>query len=116
MAINNALFEFDAQTIGGTLYSLSNNSTSIATQTTDAVVSLWVDTNNMAAGDEYEIFLLEKVTAAGAQRTESLGVLNGAQPGPFISSPFQVGNGWDFAMQKISGTDRAFSWSIRGVT
>jgi hypothetical protein len=116
MAINNALFEFNTQTIGTTLYSLTNNSTSIATQTTDAIVSVWIDTTNMAAGDEFEIFLLEKVTAAGSQRTTSLAVLVGAQPGPFISSPFQLGDGWDVAMQKVSGTDRAFSWSIRGIT
>ena len=116
MAINNALYEFNNQSIGSTEYSLTNNSTLIAVQTTDAVISIWVDVANMAAGDEYEIFLREKVTAAGTQRQISLAVLAGAQPEPFISSPFQVGDGWDVTMQKISGTDRNFSWSIRGVT
>ena len=116
MAINNALFEQNNQSIGSTEYSLTNNSTTIATQTTDAVISIWIDCPNMAAGDEFEIFLREKVTAAGTQRQISLAVLTGPQSEPFISSPFQVGNGWDVTMQKIAGTDRNFSWSIRGVT
>lgn len=116
MAIDNALYSQNSQSIGSTEYSLTNNSTTIATQTTDAVISVWIDTANMAAGDEYEIFLREKVTSTSTQRRISLAVLTGAQPGPFISSPFQVGNGWDVTMQKVSGTDRNFSWTIRGVT
>ena len=116
MAINNALYQQNNQSIGSTEYSLSNNSTTIASQTTDAVISVWIDCPNMAAGDEYAIFLREKVTSTSTQRKTQLSVLRGPQPGPFISSPFQVGNGWDVTMQKISGTDRNFSWSIRGVT
>lgn len=116
MALNNALYEQNSVTIGATEYSLTNNSTVIASQTTDAIVSLWIDVANMAAGDEYQVALYEKVTAAGSQRKTVLANLIGAQPEPFITAAWQVGNGFDFSLQKIAGTDRAFSWSVRGVT
>lgn len=116
MAINNALYQQNNQAISTTEYSLTNNSTTIANQTQDAVISIWIDTANMASGDEYAIYLREKVTSTSTQRQILLADLVGAQPAPFISSPFQVGNGWDVTMKKISGTDRQFSWSIRGVT
>jgi hypothetical protein len=115
MAINNALFTNTA-TISTTEYSLTNNSTVIATQTTDAVISIWIDATAMAAGDQYEIALRERVIGGGTQRRAVLATLTGTQAEPFVSSPYQVGDGWDVTVTKIGGTDRSFSWSIRGVT
>jgi hypothetical protein len=117
MAINNALFEeATGSTISSTEYSLTNDSTSIAAQTTDAILSIWIDCSNMAAGDEYEIAVHEKVVTGGTARRTVLANLVGAQPDPYILSGLQVGNGWDVTMDKIAGTDRSFTWSIRAVT
>lgn len=116
MALNNALFQQNTVTISTTEYSLTNNSTTIASQTTDAVISIWIDVNNIAAGDQYEVALREQVTSSSTQRRIVLATLTGTQSDPFISSPYQVGNGWDVTMQKLTGTDRTFSWSIRAVT
>lgn len=116
MAINNALFEFNGQVIGATEYSLTNNSTTIAEQTTDAIISVWIDVANIAAGEEYSIWIRERVTSSSTQRQIFLATLVGPQGEPFVSSPFQVGNGWDVTMQRITGANRNFSWSIRAVT
>ena len=116
MALNNSLYEFNAQTISTTEYSLTNNSTTIATLATDAIISVWIDCANMVAGDEFEIVLREQATASSTQRSIVLASLVGAQPPMFVTSAFQVGHGWDVTMRRIAGTDRAFSWSIRAVT
>jgi hypothetical protein len=107
MAIDNALFEFNAQNVSTTEYSLTNNSTTIATQTTDAVISVWLDCPNMVAGDEFLVALREKVTGSGTQRKVKLASLIGVQDAPFISSPFQVGNGWDVTLQRIAAAARS---------
>lgn len=102
-------------TIGTTKYSLTNSSTTIASRTTDAVLTVWLDLANMASGDEYQLVLREKVTSGGSQMTIVLGNPVGAQGEPFVTGPFQVMHGWDVTLQKIAGTDRSISWSIRAV-
>ncbi len=104
------------QTIGSTEFSLTNHSTTLATRTTAAVVSLWLYSSAAAAGDEFEVYLLEKVVTGGTQRKIYLGNIVGAMTEPFVTSAFQVGVGWDFSMKKISGTDRSFEYSVRSVT
>lgn len=116
MALNTALYSDTGTTISTTEYSLTNDSTSVASQTTDAVISIWIDFVNMAAGDEYEVALREQVYSGGTQRRIVLGNLIGAQAEPFVKSGVQVGHGWDVTVTKIAGTDRSISWTIRGVT
>ena len=96
MALNVALFTGSAVTISSTEFSLSNSSTTIAAQTTNAVISVWIDVANMAAGDEYELAIQEKAIAGGTQRRVVLANLVGAQADLlFITAPFHVGVGWD---------------------
>ena len=117
MALDNALFAFVGVTVSTTEISLTNGNTTIATQTTDAVISVWIDATAMAAGDQYEIALRERASTSGTVRRMVLGTLTGTQGSPiWISSPYQVGNAWDVTIVKIAGTDRSFSWSVRGVT
>ena len=111
-----APYEQTAVTVGATEYSLTNNSTTIASQTTDGIYSVWIDCANMAAGDEYEIAKYEKVTAAGTQRRIVLGNITGAQADPYEAVLGQLMHAWDVTLKKISGTDRAFTWSVRAVT
>lgn len=117
MALNVALFTGSAVTISATEFSLINSSTSIAANTTVCVATLFLDVNNMAAGDEYEIALQEKAISGGTQRRLLLADLVGLQNDPlFVMGPFILGVGWDFTVKKIAGTDRAFTWSIRSAS
>ena len=116
MGINTAAFTASASTVGTTEKSLTNNSTSIATQTTAGYYQVFIDAANVAAGDEFEVALLEKVISGGSQRRVVIGRFLGGQPEIFISPAFLLGVGWDFSLKKIAGTDRAFDWSVRQVT
>ncbi len=116
MAISE-LFTATAVTVGATEYSLTNNSTVIAAQTTKAHVAAFIDMSNMAAGDEYEVALQEKARSGGTQRRVVLAHLKDALAEPlFVTPSLPLFWGWDFTLKKIAGTDRAFDWSIRGVT
>jgi len=117
MALNLILYTGSAVTIGGTELSLTSGTTTIQNRTDNAVISIWIDVNNIAAGDEFEVFLREKAIAGGTQRQTSIAYLVGVQQsGLFITGAFHVGVGWDVTMQKRLGTDRAFSWSIRSAS
>ena len=102
-------------TIGVTEYSLVNNSTTLASSTDVGVYQVFINFANMAAGDEYEIKIKEKVTSGGAQQNIYVAVLDGAQSTPFVTPTLVLMLGWDVTVDKISGTDRSISWSIRKV-
>ena len=117
MALNNALYSQSAQTISTTEYSLTNNSTSIATVTTSAIISIWLEVVNLIAGDEFALVLREKPVSGGTQRSVTIASLVGVQADPiFISAGYQVGVGWDVTLKRIAGADRAFSWTIRSIS
>lgn len=104
-------------TIGSTEYSLTNNSTTIASQTTDAVVTPVVDLTAMQAGDKYEVRFIEKVASSDSQKNVMPpAVFEGKQTSPQYFPPVQVLHGWDVTVRKLAGTDRTIVWSIRGVT
>lgn len=115
MAIAEA-YTANGSSVSTTEKSLVNNSTTLATTTTDGYYQVFVDTAAVAAGDEFECALLEKVYASGSQRRVIIGRFVGAQPEIFISPAFLLLHGWDFSLKKIAGTDRNFDWSIRAVT
>lgn len=102
-------------TISTTEYSLVTPGTTLANDTTDGVYQVFIDTANMASGDEYHIDIAEKVTSGGSKRTIYSSVLEGAQGTPFITPTLILMHGWDVTVQKLAGTDRSFSWSIRQV-
>jgi hypothetical protein len=102
-------------TISTAEYSLVSASTTLASSTDTGVYQIFIDATNMAAGDEYEIFIKEKVVAAGPQDTIYSATLVGVQTSPFVTPTLVLMLGWDVTMDKIAGTDRSFSWSIRKV-
>src|SRR3990172_1510353 len=118
MAINLAFFEeATGSSISTTEYSFTNNSTTIATQTTKCVIEVWIDFVNMVAGDEYLVALREKVVTGGTQRKMTIANPIGVQDRPLVwSSSFIVGVGWDVTVQLITGSARTVTWSIRGIT
>lgn len=110
-------YKQDSVSVSTTEYSLTNNSTTIATKTTAGAYSLWLDTSNMAAGDTYEIRIYEKVTstASTAKVKGQVITLADAQGGSYETYLGVLMNGWDVTLKRTSGSDRAFSWSIRQV-
>lgn len=108
--------EQSAVTVSTTPISLINGTSTIATTTTKAIVQVEVDVSAMAAGDQYQLTLLEKVVSGGSQLSTILITQQGEQSGPWLTPAFTLGNGWDFSLVKLAGTDRAFSWSVREVS
>lgn len=115
MAISEAFVD-SGTTISTTEYSLTNDSTTIATQTTDGIYQAIIDFSNMVAGDEYTIKILEKVYAAGSQKTIWEASLSGTQPSPFVTPAIMLMHGWDITVTRTAGADRSISWSIRAVS
>lgn len=108
-------YKTGTETISTTEYSLVTPGTTLANDTTDGVFQIWIDPTAMLAGDEYHIFIKEKVTSGGSQRTIYMSVLEGAQAAPFVTPTLILMHGWDVTIGKISGTDLSISWSIRQV-
>ncbi len=103
-------------TIGTTEYSLVGTSGAAATDTTDGVFQVFIDLSNLASGDEYLVVIKEKVTSGGSQVSLYSSSALGAQSPPVWVSPSLIlMHGWDVTMDKLSGTDRSISWSIRQV-
>ena len=104
----------NSASIGATEWSVTNNSSSIATQTTAGVYQLFLDMNALATGDEFQIRAYEKVTSSGTQRVVYQSNLVGPQSPPiFVLPSLALINGWDFTLKKIAGTDRTILWSVR---
>jgi hypothetical protein len=112
-------FELDGVTIGATEYSIpaaASYHITTTTQTADGVYQLWIDAGVMAKADEFRVRLYETVEATGGtKKVFAQWTLLGVQTEIFVTPTFILINGWDFTLQKISGTDRAFDASIRKV-
>lgn len=109
-------FVNDSASIGTTEYSLPTDSTTRVAQTDDCILQVFLDVSALAAGDEFVLKLYEKYAAAGTQRLVDQWTLTNAQTRPMWVSPsLIVGEGWDFTVQKIAGTDRTIYWSLRKV-
>jgi hypothetical protein len=102
-------------TIGTATYSLPNASTTLTPIDEPGVYQVFIDTANISFGDSYRIEVLEKVTAAGSQRGIYEAVISGVMADSWVSPSLIFLHGWDVRVTKISGTDRALSWSVRKV-
>lgn len=102
-------------TITATETSLVSGTTVLQSVATPAVVQVLIDVANMAAGDEYQIMIKDKVISSGVQRTIYNATLDGSQSGPFVTPSIILYHGWDVTMDLIVGTARSISWSIRTV-
>lgn len=102
-------------TMTTTEYFLASVSTVATYQTADAAVQLFLDCNAMAAGDQYRVRGYEKVNA-GTARVWFEATLTGAQANLFAAPTALLGEGWEFSVTKIAGTDRAIAWSLRSAT
>jgi hypothetical protein len=109
-----AAYESSA-TIGTTLYSLPNASTTLTPIIVDGVYQVFIDFAAMTIADQYEVTIYEKVTSAGSQRMLYQSVITGASTPAWVSPSLILLHGWDVQVRKLSGTDRSIGWSIRQV-
>lgn len=113
-------YQSASPTIGTTEYSLAAASTTLPSDTTDGVYQATLDLNALAVGDQFEVCLYEMGVASGTKRLAACWALYGVQAVPVRVLPsFVLGNGWDWTVKKIAGTDRAIPftvWQGTGVT
>lgn len=104
------------ETVGTTEWSLTTDTSGPDVETSDGVFQVWLDVNTIAAGDQFQVRVYEKVQASDTQRVCHEAVLVGAQSPPIYVIPSLIlMNGWDITLKKLAGTDRAITWSIRKV-
>jgi hypothetical protein len=116
MAITEAFT--NSQTVTGTEHSMPADATysSGSPQTDDGVYQAAIDLSAMAAGDEFELKVYEKVSATGTQQLVYVKNFLGSCATPLQFTPSLVLlHGWDMTIKKIAGTDRSIEWSIRKV-
>lgn len=116
MAITEAFT--NSQTVTTTEHSLPADATysSGSPQTADGVYQAFIDLSAMAAGDEFEIKVYEKVSSTAPQRLIYVKNFVGACAMPLHVTPaLTLLHGWDITIKKIAGTDRSIEWSIRKV-
>jgi hypothetical protein len=103
-------------TIGTTEYFLASASTVATYQTTDGVYQCWLDTVNLANGDEFRLRVYERISSGGTSRVAMEWTISHAQSQPMYVTPsLMLIHGWEFSLTKLTGTDRSISWSIRSV-
>lgn len=104
------------EAVGATEWSLVNDSSTIATETSDGIVQSFLDISDMVAGDILQIRFYEKARSGDAQQLAREWVLVGAEAeGLWVSESFIVMHGWDFTVKALAGTITV-NWSIRRVT
>ncbi len=109
------LYTGSAVTIGVTELSLVSGTTTLQSDATDGIYQVWIEPVNMAANDEYIVRLYEKVIGTATKRLVESWTLIGDLVNNVVLPSVILMHGWDYTMQKVAGTDRAFSWSIRKV-
>jgi hypothetical protein len=110
-------FTNDLATISTTEYFLAADSTTPSYQTTDGVFQLFLDLNALAAADQFSVRLYEKYDSGGTTRLVEEWIFSNAQSKPGVFLPaFTLGEGWDFSILKLAGTDRSIPWSIRKIS
>ena len=103
-------------TISTTEYSLVTPGTTLASDVNQGVYQVFIDFSALTSGDEYEIAVKEKVADASTQRVIFRASVAGLQGSPIWVSPSLIlMHGWDVTVDKLAGTDRSITWSIRQV-
>lgn len=100
-------------TIGSTEYSLTSDSTTLGAIASDAVLQVMLDTSALAAADEFELAVKEKVVSGGSQAACYTAAIVGTAGDRFVSPAIMVKHGWEVTLKKIAGTDRSIPWSLR---
>lgn len=113
MAISEAYSGTEA--VGATEWSCTTDTAGPDADTNDGVYQVFLDLNDMVAGDQLQIRVYEKVQSASTQRVVYEAILTGAQSQPMWVSPSLILlHGWDVTVKALAGTITV-DWSIRKV-
>jgi hypothetical protein len=98
-------------------WDLPSDSTTLGSVTDDGVYQVFLDLNAVADGDVFRFKAYEKVQAADTQRVFYSVDISNAQgtEDNWVSPSFILLHGWTFSLEKIAGTDRTITWSVRKV-
>jgi hypothetical protein len=100
----------DTSTANGEAYSTATP------LTTDGIFQLFLDVNDMVAGDVLQIRMYEKCRSSDTQRIFAEWILRDVQSTPIWVSPSVILlHGWDMTLDCIAGTSITVLWSIRQV-
>jgi hypothetical protein len=104
------------EAISTTEHSLTTDTSGPDADTTDGIFQVFLDVSDMAAGDELQIRVYEKVRSGDTQRIVWQDTLVGVQSTPIYVIPSLVLlHGWDVTLDAIAGTITV-NWSIRQVS
>ncbi len=113
MAINELYSGTEA--VSTTEHSLTTDTSGPDADTTDGVFQVFLDVNDMTAGDILQIRIYEKVRSSDTQRIAYQAILRDAQAEPIWVSPSLIlMHGWDVTLDALAGTITV-NWSIRQV-
>lgn len=99
-----------------TEFSLTANSTVLASQASPGVYQLFVDMTALGATDTYTIRVYDKVRADSAARRVILEhVVVGVQSSVWAFPSLVLMHGWDMSIVGTGTTTRTIEWSIRKV-
>lgn len=100
-------------TISTTEWSLTNGSAVIASQATEVHASVVLSAPALTTGDTYRLRIYDKTVSTSPQVVIHEEVLDGASGNVFATPPVHLIHCWDFSLTKLTGTDRAWTWSVR---
>jgi hypothetical protein len=108
-------FSGGTATVGATEFSIAANAnfSSGSPQTTQAYVQAFINFSALASGDQFRVKIYEKVNGGTQTLTLDPALPTGAQNQLFVTPMLILGEGWDITVQKVSGTDRSVSFSVR---
>ncbi len=106
-----------SETVTTTEHSLTTDTAGPDAATDDKAIQALIDVSALATGDRYQLRGYEKIgDGTDTQRKAWERVLAGAQPDPLIVVPVAAYlHGWDLTLDKLAGTDRSVSWSLRSI-
>lgn len=97
--------------IGATVFSLPNGSTTLTAQTTACELEVYIDLSAMIAGDQYRVQVLETVN--GVQGVAWEAWPTGVAKGPLWIPARRVATGWDVQLKLTQGVARTVGWTLR---
>lgn len=104
-----------SRSVSTTEWSLVTDSAPVSSgQSDDGIFQVFVDLSGLSVGDRYQIKVKEKVRSSDTQRVVLDTIVDGVQSEPIlVTPPLALIHGWDVTAQRLAGTDRTLSWSIR---
>ena len=105
----------NSATIGTTEFFLAANSTTQGSgQSTDAMVQLFLELNNLVNDDVFRIRVWDAISSGGTVGIIDEWTIGHAQSQRLYVTPALILlHKWDYSLTRLNGADRSIAWSIR---